>query len=145
MPGYWWSCTTCDREFTFEKVTDSKSICQFIWDRLLPADWNQKFLTVKCPECETRTVKLAYDFPRRKRKVMRVNHIVGLNYGGGDYLQMMWEAVDVLEPKKALYDFKYLIRGRGPWGLNKPAVFTKGDLAEILELYRKKVRRSFLR
>ena len=64
----------------------------------------------------------------------RVVNIVGLDFPG-TYLPMMWGSYEVADPAKEVkYDFKYL-EGRRQFGLKKPAIFTKDDLAKLFALY----------
>jgi hypothetical protein len=67
--------------------------------------------------------------------------MVGLDRG--DWIQMMWQTCLASEPGKCLYDFKYLGR-KSAFGLNKPAVFTEGDLGNVFEVFRRKTGKPFL-
>lgn len=140
MPGYWWSCTKCGEEKTFVDVCETASIHGFIWKHLLPSDWSQSLLRKRCPKCRANALRITYHFPRKNREIVFVNHIVGLNLQS--WLPMMWDAAFAREPRKRLYDFKYLARSN-TWGLNKPAVFSESGLTELFALYRLKTGRNF--
>lgn len=140
MPAYWWSCAKCGGDCDFAKACDTPDIHGFIWNKLLLSDWDQALLGQRCAKCRSNSLRITYEFPREDKEVVMVNHIVGLNQG--TWLPMMWETVLTSEPKKRLYDFKYVGR-RNTWGLNKPAVFTEGGLRDIFRVYREKTGRAF--
>ena len=56
---------------------------------------------------------------------------------------MMWETIPDISENVTWFDFKY-INGRKIWGLNKPAVFSKDDLREIIIKYEKKTGKKLL-
>lgn len=62
-----------------------------------------------------------------------VVHIVGIETDD-DYLPMMWETFWDRRPDAPVFDFKYL-RGRNPFGLNKPPIFERADLKKLFALY----------
>jgi hypothetical protein len=140
MPSYWWSCIKCGRNRTFADVCESAGIHGFIWNHLLPSDWNQKLLRKCCDKCGRNSLRITYEFPRTEKEVVFVNHIVGLDLN--TWLPMMWETVFSDKPGNRLYDFKYLGR-KNTWGLNKPAVFTENGLRKLFQLYRVKTGRRF--
>jgi len=135
MPGgWWWECEKCSKTFDFQHVCDSENIASFIQDKLRK-NWNQDLLIQKCPKCRSRTLRIAYEFPREKREHFRVYHIVGIV--DGEFIPMMFETKGRPKYKDSLFDFKYIV-GRSPFGLNKAAVFSKEDLKELFKLYCKK-------
>jgi hypothetical protein len=140
MPAYWWSCIKCGKKETFQNACDCNGIHGFIWHQLLPSDWDQRLLRKRCAKCRANSLRITYEFPRAKKELVFVNHIVGLGLDG--WIPMMWETVFSGTRSNRLYDFKYVGR-KNIWGLNKPAVFTEDTLREIFELYRKKSGRSF--
>ena len=135
MPGYWWECDGCGNVLEFPEAIGAPSMSSFIWDKLLAADWDQSLLGPPCKKCARGTLRITYEFPREDKVVLRVDHIVGLQYE--DYVPMMWETHPKESPSEANFDFKY-IRGRNPWGLNRAAVLSRQDLHDLFELYRQK-------
>lgn len=137
MAGYWWECETCSSEHGFDQITGTRSISSFVWDKLLPSDWDQALLTFACPKCREGVLRITYDFPRQEERLfMRVLHIVGLKFD--DYVPMMWEMyIKGSEPRKERVDFKYQ-RSRNPWGLNKAALLSRSDLHQLFSVYRSK-------
>jgi hypothetical protein len=107
----------------------------FVWDKLLPADWDQSLLTSPCPRCGQGVRRITYNFPREDKVTLRVVHIVGL--ASNDYVPMMWETYPTHSTSDRWFDFKYQ-SGRNPWGLNKAAVFSREDLHKLFTLYREK-------
>ncbi len=134
MPSYWWECEECEHEYGFNEVTKSKGIVTFIWDELLPSNWNQDLLLKRCPNCNNDHLRLAYLFPRSDTLRLRVIHIVGLDIREQKYLPMMWETYFTHNPTENVFDFKYM-NGRNNRGLNKPAVLSKNNLSQIFSLY----------
>lgn len=137
MPSYWWECVHgCDGKRTFKEECGSRGLVHFLWDHLLPGQWDQELLVRQCPACKSLSLRIAYDFPRRNPETLCVLHIVGLG-PFGDYLPMMWEASPKSDRSKMWFDFKY-VRGRNIKGLNTPAVFTRNQLSNLFNLYRQK-------
>jgi len=110
-------------------------MASFIWDRLIPADWDQSLLTSVCPHCDHGTRRITYDFPREDKVTRRVAHIVGI--ASDDFVPMMWETYPTDDPSDLAFSFNYQIR-RSPWGLNKAGVFSREALRRIFALYREK-------
>jgi hypothetical protein len=137
MPGYFWQCESCKSELDFLEASGSKGIAHFVWDVLIPSSWDQGKLLMECKKCHKKSLRITYEFPRKKKVILRVIHIVGLGPYDNEYVPMMWETYMVGNEGERLFDFKYLNR-RNVWGLNKAAVFTKEGLREIFDLYRQK-------
>jgi hypothetical protein len=135
MAGYWWECEACGKETDFLTTGAAASLASFVWDRLIPSDWDQSLLTAPCSAGCAGPQRITYHFPRDDRMTLRVIHIVGLK--SDDYVPMMWETYSTESPSERMFDFKYQ-RGRNPWGLNKAAVFSRSDLHQIFALYRDK-------
>lgn len=134
MAGYWWQCENCVTESTFQEACDSRGIAHFIWDVLIPSSWDQTKLVKNCKNCGKQSLKITYQFPKKKEKVVfRVIHIVGIN-PFEDYIPMMWETYQVGYEKDSIFDFKYVV-GRSIYGLNKPAVFSRDDLKKLFALF----------
>ena len=136
MPSYWWECESCSARTDFSATCGSPGVAHFIWDALLPSGWDQALLVRPCNTCGTRTVRIAYEFPRSDSLTLRIVHLVGLD-PHDIYLQMMWESYPTNSPEQRWFDFKYL-NGRSLWGLNKPAVFAREELGAIFDVYRRK-------
>jgi len=136
MSSYWWECEECMSKHEFPEVTESKGITHYIWDVLIPSDWDQSLLVKKCPSCGKNKLRIAYIFPRSEETHLFVKHIVGLG-PFDEYVPMMWETIPDRSADETWIDFKY-INGRNIWGLNKPAVFTRNQIKEILSKYREK-------
>jgi hypothetical protein len=138
MPSYWWQCAQCNATRRFD-VECGVGIVRFLWDQLLPANWDQSLLVRPCSICSNGALRITYEFPREDRKTLRVLHIFGLGPLGPkkDYLPMMWETSPAPDLKERWFDFKYM-SGRSNWGLNKAAVFSKEDLLELFRRYREK-------
>ena len=134
MPGYWWQCKKCGEKREFREAANRRSVPDFLWEDLVPAEWDQALLTLPCPTSCGSRMHLTYKFPRSKgtTDTVMVVHIVGLQKGG--YLPMMWEAFFLSEPASSFFDFKY-VRGKSMYGLNRPAILTQQDLREMFELY----------
>lgn len=132
MPGYWWQCTSCGEKPDCLSVCGSRSIVAFIWDQLVPARWDQRLLRRRC-KCGRRSLRITYLFQRDKPETVSVRLIVGLG-PGDDYLPMLWETFPHSSPRTRWVDFKYQ-RGRNPWGLNKPPVLERTQLARLLRAY----------
>jgi hypothetical protein len=129
--GYWWECTSCNECNTFKKETGKGSVASFVWDILAPSGWDQSLLTRQCKACNLKSMKITYDFPKKERTIIFVNHIIGRKLEDVNYLPMLWET----QPKgseKIWYDFKYQIK-RNNFGLNKPAVMQSVDLSYLLK------------
>jgi hypothetical protein len=86
-----------------------------------------------CEGCGTGELRISYDFPRCVPDVARVLHIVGLERPNG-YLPMMWAAKFDSYPERIVFDFKYL-SGRRTFGLNRPAIVSRTELRDLLDLY----------
>lgn len=139
MPSYWWQCQACNEARSFVEVTASKGITHFIWDELLPSDWDQKHLTRICPKCNDNSLRITYEFPRQDKVTLFVHNIVGItddNY----FMPMLWCTSPSEDKGARWYDFKY-VNGRNIFGLNKAVVFTQGSLTKILELFNNKCHR----
>ncbi|MDD3146668.1 MAG: hypothetical protein PHD82_05155 [Candidatus Riflebacteria bacterium] len=141
MPSYWWECERCRKTKVFSEVTSVRGITHFILDVLVPSDWDQGNLTQKCEFCDG-NLRIAYIFPKREPIHILVKHIIGLG-PFDEYLPMMWETIPDRNDNETWFDFKY-INGRKIWGLNKPAVFSKTDLKEIVIKYEKKTGQKLL-
>jgi hypothetical protein len=137
MAGYWWECEGCAVSFTFTKVTGASSLASFIWDKLMASDWDQSLLAPLCGKCGSGALRITYEFPRKEKLILRVIHIVGLQYEYDDYVPMMWETHPKDSPDERRFDFKYQ-RGRNPRGLNKPAILSRQDLHTLFGRYRQK-------
>lgn len=132
MQAYWWECEVCETKAEFTEITKDSSVVSFIRGKLVPSGWDQSLLQSKCTHCPSGTLRITYEFPRKNKEILRVVHMVGLEYG--EYLPMMWETYQV-SSREDLFDFKYII-GRNPFGLNKPAAVSRKDLHALFELYR---------
>lgn len=135
MPSYWWECSECGTSVEFPQASESKGITHYIWDVLIPSEWDQSKLIKRCDKCSKDTLRITYIFPRKERTHVQVKHIIGLGPFDG-YVPMMWETIPDGNQAETWIDFKY-INGRNIWGLNKPAVFSKGDMRELFRQYRK--------
>ena len=133
MPGYWLQCDSCQTEESFQDVCGMSSAVRYIREVMLPSNWDQSKLTLDCPKCGKHELRIAYDFPRADRVRLSVLHIVGLVFDDPYYLPMMWEARATHDPEPWI-DFKY-INGNNPWGLNKPAVFSRSQLKKLFTIY----------
>jgi hypothetical protein len=131
-PSYWWKCMSCACARTFAQTLGTNSIHGFLWNTLLPSDWEQELLVRKCPECREFSLRIAYEFPRQRTSVVTVYHIVGADKG--NWMPMMWETTLDDESDDHLFDFKYICR-KQLFGLNRPAVFSQNDLSELFTLY----------
>ncbi|SRR6266571_1203209 len=136
MPGYWWHCEGCGKDFAFSKACGRTSIAAFIHDDLVTSNWDQALLLRPCPDCAQTSLRIQYEFPRKDRELVTVYRIVGLG-PGADYLPMMWETGPASEPDVRWYDFKYL-GGRNVRGLSKPAVLQQQQLRRLFDLYRER-------
>jgi len=135
MPSYWWKCARCNETFEFSEVTNSMGIVHFIWDELLPSNWEQTKLKSTCGKCQSGTLSITYNFPGKNPKELTIIHAVGI--GPFDkYLPMMWETKSDTDPNDTCFDFKYVV-GRNIFGLNKPAVFTRSELKEVFNEYKR--------
>ena len=132
MNSYWWECESCGYRSNFKEAVGSESIAHYIWDELIPSSWDPKKLILTCKKCNKGKMRITYEFPRKNKEVFQVVHIVGLVKG--KYVPMMWESKPLGEDVSC-FDFKYII-DRNPYGLNKPAVFTREELKELLDLYK---------
>lgn len=137
MPSYWWECEECQTKYEFSDVTEPKGITHYIWDVLIPSDWDQALLLKDCPACGLQSLRISYIFPREDKTHLLVKHIIGLG-PFEKYVPMMWETIPDRSEEETWIDFKY-INGRNIWGLNKPAVFTKADMRSLFAKYREKV------
>ncbi|HOX41278.1 MAG TPA: hypothetical protein PK263_03725 [bacterium] len=141
MPSYWWECEKCQDIKQFQEVTESKGITHFIWDVLLPSNWDQGLLIRKCELCSS-YLRIAYVFPRKDALHILVKHIIGLGPYFDEYIPMLWETFPDRNFQETMIDFKY-INGRNIWGLNKPAVFSKNEMKEVLKKYKEKTGNDF--
>jgi hypothetical protein len=133
MPAYWWECSECGTKVEFPEASKSKGITHFIWDVLIPTNWDRSKLLKKCTKCNQDTLRITYIFPRKDQTHVQVKHIIGLG-PFDEYVPMMWETIPDGNQKKTWIDFKY-INGQNVWGLNKPAVFSKEDMRTLLKQY----------
>lgn len=134
MPAYWWECSDCGNKVEFPEACESKGITHYIWDVLIPSNWNQSKLIKKCTGCSKDTLRITYIFPRKDQVNVQVKHIIGLG-PFDEYVPMMWETIPDGDQNETWIDFKY-INGRNVWGLNKPAVFSKEDMRKLFTQYR---------
>jgi hypothetical protein len=142
MAGYWWQCGACGEKADFPTVCNSKSICAFIRDVLLAADFDQEPLLRECQSCQRRALRITFEFPRVDREVVRVLHVVGLpQQQETPYLPMIWETCPVSDPEARWFHFNYMNQ-RNPWGLNKAAVFESHDLQAIFDFFTQKTGHS---
>jgi hypothetical protein len=139
MPSYWWQCDTCQIVETFSDVCDGEAtgIVTFIRNVLVPSDWDQSKLILRCPKCGKRELRITYDFPRQDDPVrLHAVHIIGLTQDDSDLLSMMWETQpDTVE--ETWFDFKY-VNGNSIWGLNKSGVFNRSELKRLFKTYEEK-------
>lgn len=134
MPAYWWECEGCNSTHEFEEACGSRGMAHYIRDALIPSKWDQSRLLLLCPSCDEVKLRIAYEFPREERESIRVIHVVGLGSQEDEYIPMMWETSPFPHEGENWFDFKY-INGRNVWGLNKPAVLTRHELATLFHLY----------
>ena len=134
MPGYWWECGACDNTYDFGEACESRGLPHYIRDVLIPSDWEQSYLFLKCPGCDSKALQIAYEFPRTEKESIRIIRIVGLGSYESKYVPMMWETSPAPYNGVIWFDFKY-INGRSVFGLNKPAVFQRNDLLALFRLY----------
>ena len=136
MPkGYWWQCEQCGAVRSFPDATNSNSVAAFIWDELVPADWDQSLLVQSCRQCKGDTLRITYHFPRHDRVLLQVHHIIGHPPDEGKYVPMMWASEPSYDRDNLRIDFKYIV-GRNPLGLSRPAVFTHESFRSLLTKYR---------
>lgn len=136
MPAYWWKCGKCHEVSEFGVVTPSKGIAHYIWDVLIPSNWSQSHLVLPCPKCNSRNLKITYEFPRKDRVELTLIHAIGLGPFDDIYVPMIWEAKpDSSTDNEHWFDFKY-INGRSAYGLNKAAVFTRTDIHALFAKYK---------
>ncbi len=134
MKGYWWECDNCKGTFDFNESCGSAGIAHYIWDILVDSGWDQANLLLDCPSCNSRSLRITYEFPRANKVSLRVIHIVGLASKDDPYLPMMWETHVEHYGGEKCFDFKY-VNNRKPFGLNRPAVFTRSELIQLFKLY----------
>jgi len=138
MPGYWWQCEHCLGNATFAAACNTTSICRFIRDVLMPADFNQELLLQMCAQCGDRALRITFDFPRGDPETVRLLHLVGRpQETGSPYLPMMWETYPVSDPEARWFHFNYM-NDRNPYGLNRAAVFDSTSLEAIFDLFSQK-------
>ena len=135
MQSYWWQCTQCGTSRTFAEECATRGVVHFLWDVLLPAEWDQSLLVRTCAVCQSHSLRITYEFPRAEKETMRTLHIVGIPQD--TYLPMLWETSPDPDLRERWFDFKY-VQGRSVWGLNKPAVLTNVALTRLIDLYRVK-------
>jgi hypothetical protein len=139
--GWWWQChLDASHGSDFSGCPHGeRGLLQFFFG-LAKSDWDESWLAVPCRVCSG-TMRITYDFVRADRLRVSVVRIVGIGKYAPDYLPMMWETVP-LDETEPMFDFKYIrgVRG-GNWGLNKPAVFSRSDLAELFATYERKTGR----
>lgn len=137
MPkGYWWQCQDDPSHLQPFQKAAGLPLVRFLF-ALADSNWQQERLRATCLECGRKTLRIAYEFPRKQdRKLLLVEHIVGLQHPG--YLPMVWEGL-ATDESEHWFDFKYVGRGRdGRYrsiGLARPAVFTRADLTKLFETY----------
>ena len=134
MTGYWWQCEICGTVFSFPEVSDTKGIAHFIWDVLIPSEWDQQKLSRDCKNCNSNSLRITYEFPRKNKVILKVIHIFGRSPTTDKYIPMMWETHSSENESVSWFDFKY-INGRNVYGLNKPAVFSRDGLRHLFEAY----------
>ena len=134
MPSYWWECSRCGIKVDFADACESRGVTHYIWDVLIPSEWDQTHLMKNCTKCARQTLRISYIFPRKNHVHVQVKHIIGLG-PFDEYVPMMWETIPDGDQKETWIDFKY-INGRNIWGLNKPAVFSKEHMRELFQKYR---------
>jgi hypothetical protein len=139
MPGYWWECESNGSHrfdishFHKNKMNGYTGMASFIKD-VMAFQWNRNELLQHCDKCKRNTMRITYKYSCKSNTndKYRVITIVGLN-SNTTYIPMMWETCSVID-EYTYYDFKYII-GRSVYGLNKPAIFTRQQLNEIIKLY----------
>ena len=134
MPAYWWKCGACAATAAFGDVSRSPGIAHFIWDELVPTNWDQSLRLLACPGCGGEHLRITYEFPRKDRVELTLVRAVGLDPNDDDYVPMMWETVPDWPSDDRWFDFKY-VKGRRVFGLNKPAVFDREGLRKLFKLY----------
>ncbi len=134
MPAYWWECESCGNTVDFTHARSVSGMPRFIREVLILSDWDQGHLLRECSQCGQNSLRIAYEFPRCEKESIRVFHIVGIVDACEEYIPMMWETLPAPYDGEHWYDFKY-INGLNIWGLNKPAVFTRGRLVQLFNLY----------
>jgi hypothetical protein len=138
MPGYWWQCqlNPNHRLDKFEHACGARLV-EFMY-LLAATDWDQTQLVVRCDQCADGLMTINYEFPRVDRVQVSVRRIVGLTENRPNYLPMMWEAMPLHEVH-SWFDFKYAgwseSTGLQAYGLARPAVFSRKELATLLSLY----------
>jgi hypothetical protein len=135
MPAYWWECRGCGTKVEFPEACGSKGITHYIWDALIPSNWDQSKLVRKCANCSQDTLRITYIFPRKNQTHIQVKHMIGLGPFDDEYVPMIWETIPDGAEHETWIDFKY-VNGRNIWGLNKPAVFNKDNMRELFKQYR---------
>ncbi len=133
MTGYWWQCEKCGTVYNFPEVSDTRGIAHFIWDVLIPSEWDQQKLSRYCKNCNSNSLRITYEFPRRDKVTLKVIRIIGRS-PKDKYVPMMWETNSSEDESINWFDFKY-VNGRNVYGLNKPAVFTRNRLKQLFEVY----------
>jgi hypothetical protein len=134
MSGYWWECDKCRKQSEFQHEVGKGPVI-FIWEDLVP-DWDQRKLTRPCHECGG-CLRITFNFPREDEEKLGVARMVGLPADPGGYLPMLWETIPASDPEKRWFHFNYM-NGRSVWGLNRAAVFEKGHLRKLLDVYLEK-------
>lgn len=143
LGGYWWQCKSCGHQASFKQTTGDSSIGPFLWDKFVPSDWNQELLVRDCPECDERTLRIAYHHPTKKKKRHVFTYsIVGKTWKDAKYVPMMWETEFGDNQGVMYFDFKYII-GRKAKGLENPASLTRSELNDIFALYRARTGKQY--
>lgn len=135
MPAYWWECEKCKKKRHFSDVTDAKSITHFIWNILMPSDWNQELLVEKCASCSDQ-MRIAYICPRNGQNHLMIKYIIGLA-AADQYISMLWETIPDGDGNETLLDFKCL-NGRNVFGLSRSAILTRQNMVDIIKKYSEK-------
>ena len=130
MPPYWWECTECGKQqLDFKATCGSRGIVHFLWDQMLPAQWDQSLLVKQCSSCMKQGVRITYLFDREEKpETVRTVHIVGIQ-PSSDRLVMMWETSSKSDLSQRWFDFKY-VKGRKHLGHEQGGSDEEGRSAE---------------
>ena len=146
MAGYHWQCSNCKQESSFSQVKANTGIAKFIWQTLLPANWNYNLLIRECPQCHEKEMRITFEFPRQQNpELLQVKQIVGLPVG--NYLPMMWESFPFGSIDESWFSFNYitLVDGKiNSWGLNKAAVLDEDEFSKLTQVYERCTGRKFI-
>jgi hypothetical protein len=134
MKGYCWQCQNpkcaahSDRP-TFADGVQRASITTFIWDDLFPADWDQSKLVQRCKRCKGDSVRIAYEYERKKDpEKLTLIHAVGICEG--DWRRMMWESIAEGKEDERWFSSNYMY-GRNPTGLSRATALSQKALRDI--------------